>query len=126
MSAEVEQNYSRVTVWSPEVVSVHWCRNHGLGHFICPYRGGCLNYFLVWKEKDITYCGLCYGVLSRGSMHPTKLIDTIKIGLTKTHLSLLFVFYLFSYLFSARSVGRPKLRWEDGVDQYMRILGVKN
>ena len=26
----------------------------------------------------------------------------------------------------ARSVGRPKLRWEDGVDQDMRILGVKN
>jgi len=26
----------------------------------------------------------------------------------------------------ARSVGRPKLRWEDGVDQNMRILGVKN
>ena len=25
-----------------------------------------------------------------------------------------------------RSVGRPKLRWEDGVDQYMRIFGVKN
>jgi len=25
-----------------------------------------------------------------------------------------------------RSVGRPKLRWEDGVDQYMRILRVKN
>jgi hypothetical protein len=25
----------------------------------------------------------------------------------------------------ARSVGRPKLRWEDGVDQDMRILGVK-
>jgi hypothetical protein len=25
-----------------------------------------------------------------------------------------------------RSVGRPKLRWEDGVDQDMRILGVKN
>jgi hypothetical protein len=26
----------------------------------------------------------------------------------------------------ARSVGRPKLRWEVGVDQDMRILGVKN
>ena len=26
----------------------------------------------------------------------------------------------------ARSVERPKLRWEDGVDQDMRILGVKN
>ena len=26
----------------------------------------------------------------------------------------------------ARSVGRPKLRLEDGVDQDMRILGVKN
>ena len=26
----------------------------------------------------------------------------------------------------ARSVGRPKLRWEDGVDQDIRILGVKN
>jgi hypothetical protein len=26
----------------------------------------------------------------------------------------------------ARSVGRQKLRWEDGVDQDMRILGVKN
>jgi hypothetical protein len=26
----------------------------------------------------------------------------------------------------ARSVGRPKLRWEDGFDQDMRILGVKN
>jgi hypothetical protein len=26
----------------------------------------------------------------------------------------------------ARSVGRLKLRWEDGVDQDMRILGVKN
>ena len=26
----------------------------------------------------------------------------------------------------ARSDGRPKLRWEDGVDQDMRILGVKN
>ena len=25
-----------------------------------------------------------------------------------------------------RSVGRPKLRWKDGVDQDMRILGVKN
>ena len=25
-----------------------------------------------------------------------------------------------------RSVGRPKLRWEGGVDQDMRILGVKN
>jgi hypothetical protein len=25
-----------------------------------------------------------------------------------------------------RSDGRPKLRWEDGVDQDMRILGVKN
>jgi hypothetical protein len=25
-----------------------------------------------------------------------------------------------------RSVGRPKLRWEDGVDQDIRILGVKN
>jgi hypothetical protein len=26
----------------------------------------------------------------------------------------------------ARSAGRPNLRWEDGVDQNMRILGVKN
>jgi hypothetical protein len=26
----------------------------------------------------------------------------------------------------ARSVGRTKLRWEDGVDQDMRIFGVKN
>jgi hypothetical protein len=26
----------------------------------------------------------------------------------------------------ARSVGRPKLRWEDGVVQDMRILGVNN
>jgi hypothetical protein len=26
----------------------------------------------------------------------------------------------------ARSAGRQKLRWEDGVDQDMRILGVKN
>jgi hypothetical protein len=26
----------------------------------------------------------------------------------------------------AKSVGRPKLRWKDGVDQDMRILGVKN
>ena len=25
-----------------------------------------------------------------------------------------------------RSVGRPKLRWENGVDQDTRILGVKN
>jgi len=25
-----------------------------------------------------------------------------------------------------RTVGRPKLRWEDGVDQDMRILEVKN
>jgi len=25
-----------------------------------------------------------------------------------------------------RSVGRPKLRWEDGVNQDIRILGVKN
>ena len=25
----------------------------------------------------------------------------------------------------AKSVGRPKLRWENGVDQDMRILGVK-
>jgi hypothetical protein len=25
-----------------------------------------------------------------------------------------------------RRVGRPKLRWEDGVDQDMRILEVKN
>jgi hypothetical protein len=25
-----------------------------------------------------------------------------------------------------RSVGRPKLRWEVGVDQDIRILGVKN
>jgi nuclear transport factor 2 (NTF2) superfamily protein len=25
-----------------------------------------------------------------------------------------------------RIVGRPKLRWEDGVGQDMRILGVKN
>jgi hypothetical protein len=25
-----------------------------------------------------------------------------------------------------RSVGRPKLRWEDGVDQDIRMLGVKN
>jgi len=26
----------------------------------------------------------------------------------------------------ARIVGRPKLQWEDGVDQDMKILGVKN
>ena len=26
----------------------------------------------------------------------------------------------------ARSAGRPKLRWEDGFDEDMRILGVKN
>jgi hypothetical protein len=26
----------------------------------------------------------------------------------------------------ARSSGRPKLRWEDGVEQNMRILGLKN
>jgi hypothetical protein len=26
----------------------------------------------------------------------------------------------------ARNAGRPKLRWEDDVDQDMRILGVKN
>jgi hypothetical protein len=26
----------------------------------------------------------------------------------------------------ARSVGRPKLRWEDGVVQDIRILGTKN
>jgi hypothetical protein len=26
----------------------------------------------------------------------------------------------------ARSAERPKLRWQDGVDQDMRILGVKN
>jgi len=26
----------------------------------------------------------------------------------------------------ARNVGRPKLQWEDCVDQDMRILGVKN
>jgi hypothetical protein len=26
----------------------------------------------------------------------------------------------------ARSVGRPKLQWEVGVDKDMRILGVKN
>ena len=26
----------------------------------------------------------------------------------------------------AKSVGRPKLRWEDGVDQDMRIQGAKN
>jgi hypothetical protein len=26
----------------------------------------------------------------------------------------------------ARSVGRPKLRWEEGVVQDMRMLGVKN
>jgi hypothetical protein len=26
----------------------------------------------------------------------------------------------------ARSAGNPKLQWEDGVDQDMRILGVKN
>jgi hypothetical protein len=26
----------------------------------------------------------------------------------------------------ARSVGRPQSRWEDGVDQDMGILGVKN
>jgi hypothetical protein len=26
----------------------------------------------------------------------------------------------------ARRAGNPKLRWEDGVDQDMRILGVKN
>jgi hypothetical protein len=25
-----------------------------------------------------------------------------------------------------RNVGRPELRWEDGVDQDIRILGVKN
>jgi len=25
-----------------------------------------------------------------------------------------------------RSVGRPKLRWEDGVDENIRLLGVKN
>ena len=25
-----------------------------------------------------------------------------------------------------RSIGRPKLRWEHGVDQDIRILGVKN
>jgi hypothetical protein len=25
-----------------------------------------------------------------------------------------------------RSVGRPKLRWEDGVDRDIRMLGVKN
>jgi hypothetical protein len=25
-----------------------------------------------------------------------------------------------------RSAGRPKLQWDDGVDQDMRILGVKN
>jgi hypothetical protein len=25
-----------------------------------------------------------------------------------------------------RSVGRPKLRWKDGINQDMRILGVKN
>ena len=25
-----------------------------------------------------------------------------------------------------RKVGRPKLRWEDGIDQNMRILEVKN
>jgi len=25
-----------------------------------------------------------------------------------------------------RRVGRPKMQWEDGVDQDMRILGVKN
>jgi hypothetical protein len=25
-----------------------------------------------------------------------------------------------------RSIGGPKLRWEDGVDQDIRILGVKN
>jgi hypothetical protein len=25
-----------------------------------------------------------------------------------------------------RNVGRPKLRWEDGTDQDIRILGVKN
>jgi len=25
-----------------------------------------------------------------------------------------------------RRVGRPKMRWKDGVDQYMRILEVKN
>ena len=28
--------------------------------------------------------------------------------------------------YGARSDGRPKLRWEDGVNQDMRILGVKN
>ena len=27
---------------------------------------------------------------------------------------------------AVRSVGRPKLRWEDGVDQDMRISGVKS
>jgi hypothetical protein len=26
----------------------------------------------------------------------------------------------------ARRTGRPKLRWENGVDQNMRMLGVKN
>jgi hypothetical protein len=26
----------------------------------------------------------------------------------------------------ARSAGRPKLRWEDSVDQDLRILGAKN
>jgi hypothetical protein len=29
-------------------------------------------------------------------------------------------------LYGVRSIGRPKLRWEDGVNQYIRILGVKN
>jgi hypothetical protein len=29
-------------------------------------------------------------------------------------------------LYGERSVGRPKLRWKYGVDQDMRILGVKN
>jgi hypothetical protein len=32
----------------------------------------------------------------------------------------------FSYCDYIKGVGRPKLRWEDGVDQDMRILGVKN
>jgi len=29
-------------------------------------------------------------------------------------------------IFNTKPDGRPKLRWKDGVDQDMRILGVKN
>ena len=36
------------------------------GTLLCPFRGGCLNYFLVWKEKILMYCGLCDVVLARG------------------------------------------------------------